>query len=177
MILYHGSNIEIGKIDLSKCKPFKDFGSGFYTTPIKEQALSMARRTVRIFGDGKPCITEFLCDDTLFNYSTGNFTSQLLNIKRFDEPCTEWARFVINNRNPEFTDFQRPDCNVDWKYDIVIGPVVNDDITALINVYLSGILSNEALTKELSFRELSIQFSFHTEKSITSLHKTGTYYD
>ena len=176
MILYHGSNIEIEKIDLSKCKPFKDFGCGFYTTPIREQALSMARRTVRIFGKGKPCITEFLCDDTHFNYSTGNHAPELLNIKRFDEPCTEWARFVINNRNPEFTNIQSQDCNVDCKYDIVIGPVANDDITALINVYLSGILSDEALTKELSFRELSIQFSFHTEKSITCLRKTGAFY-
>jgi hypothetical protein len=30
--LYHGSNIEIARIDLSKCRPYKDFGRGFYTT-------------------------------------------------------------------------------------------------------------------------------------------------
>lgn len=30
MILYHGSNIEIRSIDLSKSKVGKDFGCGFY---------------------------------------------------------------------------------------------------------------------------------------------------
>lgn len=29
MKLYHGSNIEIEKIDLGICRPFKDFGQGF----------------------------------------------------------------------------------------------------------------------------------------------------
>ena len=26
MILYHGSNMKIGQIDLAKCRPYKDFG-------------------------------------------------------------------------------------------------------------------------------------------------------
>lgn len=29
MRLYHGSNMMIENIDLSKCKPYKDFGRGF----------------------------------------------------------------------------------------------------------------------------------------------------
>lgn len=32
MILYHGSNLKIDEIDLTKCKPYKDFGQGFYYT-------------------------------------------------------------------------------------------------------------------------------------------------
>lgn len=170
MILYHGSNMEIGKVNLGKCKPFKDFGCGFYTTPLREQAVSMAERTVRIYREGKPCITEFSFDDV-------HLISPALNIKQFKEPGNEWAKFVINNRNHSFSDIQNPCCNLDNKYDIVIGPVANDDITALMDVYLSGILSDEALTRELTFRDLSIQVSFHTEKSITYLQTTGAYYD
>ena len=49
MKLYHGSNIVIDQIDLSKCKPYKDFGQGFYLTEIKEQAEQMARRTSAIY--------------------------------------------------------------------------------------------------------------------------------
>lgn len=45
MRLYHGSNMMIENIDLSKCKPYKDFGRGFYLTEIKEQAEKMAGRT------------------------------------------------------------------------------------------------------------------------------------
>jgi hypothetical protein len=176
VILYHGSNVEIDKIDINKCKPFKDFGRGFYTTPLKDQAFAMANRTTRIFREGKPCVTEFFCDDNLVGLEK-SFEAVSFNIKRFDEPSIEWARFVINNRNHKFTDIQSLECNIDGKYDIVTGPVANDDITALVDVYLSGILSDEVLAKELTFRDLSIQVSFHTEKSINCLRKTRVYYE
>jgi hypothetical protein len=162
--------MKIEKVDLGKCKPFKDFGRGFYTTTLREQAVRMAERTVRIYREGKPCVTEFFFDDA-------HLTSVVLNIKQFKEPDNEWAKFVINNRNRLFTDIQNLCCNIDNKYDIVVGPVANDDITALIDVYLSGILSDEVLTRELTFRDLSIQVSFHTEKSLVCLQTTGVYYD
>ena len=38
MILYHGSNIAIDRINLSLSKPYKDFGKGFYATDIRSQA-------------------------------------------------------------------------------------------------------------------------------------------
>ena len=58
MILYHGSNIDIQEISLSRCKPNKDFGKGFYLTTIKEQAIRMSLRVSRMFG-GTPCINEY----------------------------------------------------------------------------------------------------------------------
>jgi len=169
MILYHGSNIEFDKVDLSKCRPFKDFGRGFYTTSLKEQAWAMAKRTVRIYKGGTPCVIEFFFDEKVLESSE-------YCVKRFPIPNIEWARFVVNNRNYSFKDFASPECNVDGKYDIVTGPVANDDITALIDVYLSGILSDEALTRELTFRELCEQVSFHTEISVACLRKTGASY-
>lgn len=30
MILYHGSNLDIASINLNMCRPYKDFGKGFY---------------------------------------------------------------------------------------------------------------------------------------------------
>jgi hypothetical protein len=164
MILYHGSNIEIEKIDLNKCRPHKDFGRGFYTTSLREQALAMAKRTVRIYGEGTPCVTEFYFDDVVLKDTR-------FNIKRFEKPNLEWAKFVVNNRNHNFKDFTSFECNTDGKYDIVTGHVANDDITALMNVYLAGILSDEALIKELMFRELSEQVSFHTERATACLQK------
>jgi hypothetical protein len=164
MILYHGSNIEIEKIDLNKCRPLKDFGRGFYTTSLIEQARAMAKRTVKIYGEGHPCITEFYFDDAVLKDTR-------LNIKCFERPNLEWAKFVVNNRNHAFADFSSLECNTDGKYDIVTGPVANDDITALINVYLAGILSDDALIKELAYRELSEQVSFHTERAAVCLQK------
>jgi len=50
MILYHGSNVVINKIDLSLGNPDKDFGKGFYLTDIKSQAQQMGIRKVRTAG-------------------------------------------------------------------------------------------------------------------------------
>lgn len=47
MTLYHGSNIEIEHIDLTKSKRGKDFGCGFYLNANRQQAMDMAERTTR----------------------------------------------------------------------------------------------------------------------------------
>lgn len=36
--------------DLAMCRPYKDFGKGFYLTDIKEQAEKMAVRLSKIYG-------------------------------------------------------------------------------------------------------------------------------
>jgi len=165
MMLYHGSNIEIDMIKLDKCMPYKDFGKGFYTSPLLESAWQMAKRTTRINKTGKPCVTVFSFDDI-------HLTSSVLKIKHFQNPDKEWARFVINNRNRQFKDIKNPECNTDAKYDIVTGPVANDDIVALMDVFLAGLISDDALAKELTFRDLSSQISFHTKNAINCLQKT-----
>ena len=43
MKLYHGSNTKIDSINLAMCRPYKDFGTGFYLTDIKEQAERMGQ--------------------------------------------------------------------------------------------------------------------------------------
>lgn len=43
MILYHGTNADFGDIDLTKSKPNKDFGQGFYLSREYNQAMDMAR--------------------------------------------------------------------------------------------------------------------------------------
>ena len=51
MRLYHGSDIAIDNINLAMCRPYKDFGQGFYLTDIEEQAEKMAIRVARIYGE------------------------------------------------------------------------------------------------------------------------------
>jgi hypothetical protein len=91
----------------------------------------------------------------------------------FDTPCIEWALFVINNRNRTFADSANPECNIDNKYDMVNGPVANDDLVALLNLYIAGTISNAALTAEMTFRKMTSQISFHTERIIAHLTRTG----
>ncbi len=42
MILFHGPNVEVITIDLSKSKKFKDFGQAFYLSAERDQAQKMA---------------------------------------------------------------------------------------------------------------------------------------
>lgn len=62
MILYHGSNMKIESINLAMCRPYKDFGRGFYLTDMKEQSERMAQRVARIYG-GSPVLNVFEIQD------------------------------------------------------------------------------------------------------------------
>ena len=167
MTLYHGTNIEIRSIDLALCRPYKDFGRGFYTTELLEQAQKMAKRVARIYG-GNPIVNIYKIDD-------GFFKSSSLNIKNFGSvPSESWALFVMNNRNKLFTDFDSINCNFDCKYDIVCGPVADDDMTMLFRQYQNNLISFESLMKGMAFKEFTSQYSFHTEKAIQLLKKEGT---
>lgn len=165
MILYHGSNVEINKIDFSKCRPYKDFGQGFYTTTISDQALKMANRVSRIYG-GTPVVTVFEFDEEAFN-------SDILQIKLFSEPTKEWALFVINNRNRYYTDTQDPLNNHDGKYDIVVGPIANDDLALLFRQFTNNMINIDTLVREMEFKKLTDQYSFHSEESLSFLKKIG----
>ena len=50
MILYHGSNQLINRIDLSKNNDFKDFGRGFYLTKDYTCAVAMAQKNNSHYG-------------------------------------------------------------------------------------------------------------------------------
>jgi len=166
MLLYHGSNVEINEIDLSKCHPHKDFGTGFYLTEIKEQAQKMAARTARLYG-GKPIVTVFEIKDDFLH-------SEKLSCKNFGTQISqEWAIFVMNNRNRHFTDFSSSNCNLDLKFDVVAGPVANDDMTFLFRQFENDFIDFETLVRGLTFRTATNQYSFHTERALTLLRKKG----
>jgi len=166
MLLFHGSNMDIRVIDLAMCRPYKDFGRGFYLTVMKEQAEKMAKRVAGIYG-GLPILNVFEIDDSFVN-------SDDLNIKDFGvETSEEWARFVMNNRSRKFTDFSSPECNFDNKYDIVIGPIADDDMAVLFRQYENGIISFENMVSGMMYKETSNQYSFHNERAIRLLKKVG----
>lgn len=169
MILYHGSNVEIEDIDFQKCRLYKDFGQGFYLTTLKEQAQKMAQRVARIYG-GKPCINQYVFDEWALN--DGN-----ISVKIFDAPVKDWALFVINNRNRDYKDISSLECNHDNKYDVVIGPIANDDLALLFRQFSKGFIDVDILVKEMKYKKLTNQYSFHTEKSLSYLKKAGAFYE
>lgn len=170
MRLFHGSNMEIDNVDLSKCMPNKDFGSGFYTTLLEEQAWRMAQRRTRIAG-GTPTITVYEVPDDLLEKPD-------LNCRVFsDKPTVEWAVFIKNNRDRQFSDYASPECNLDCKYDVVAGPVANDTVGLLIRQFSRGTVDAEYLKREFDFGRLTNQYTFHTKKALKYLKKAGVICD
>lgn len=164
MRLYHGSNVVIESINLAMCRPYKDFGKGFYLTDIEEQAKQMAKRVARIYG-GSPVVNMFEIQDDFRKMSD-------IKIKDFGIQTTEeWAKFVMSNRNRAFTDEVNTLCNRDNKYDIVIGPVADDNMALLFRQYENEIIDFETLLKGMIYKKTSSQYSFHTEKVIRLLRK------
>ena len=154
MILYHGSNCEIEIIDLTMCKPYKDFGRSFYLTTLLTQAREMARKVADRFGGG-PIVNAFEFDDS--NLST-------LNVKKFEQPNREWAEFVMANRS---RGQEHPADN----FDLIIGPVANDDIATLFRTFAINVITIDELVQGLKSRKLNNQYAFRSEKAISFLQK------
>jgi len=164
MILFHGSNTEVSRIDLSKYTKYKDFGQGFYMTSIKQQACEWAKKVTRRFNTGKPTLSIFEFDDNSAATAGDN-----LKTLKFAEPDEKWAVFVINNRNHDFLNHNNILSNHDNKYDLVHGFVANDDISAILDTFLMGILPISEISKALIYKQLNDQYSFHTPKAISFL--------
>ena len=156
MRLYHGSKTAIDGIDLNRCRPYKDFGRGFYLTDIREQAQRMAARTARMFS-GNPTLT-------MFEFDLEEAQSSELKVKVFKEPDWEWARFVMSNRDINTTQ----PCH---DYDIVIGPVADDTIARLLRLYTENFINEEQLLHELTFSKETSQYFFHSEAAIKMLKR------
>lgn len=156
MKLFHGSNAAIRNIDLAQCKPYKDFGQGFYLTGIREQAMQMARRTASIYG-GEPIVTAFEFDPAVASQDPS------LLIKHFENPDEEWALFILANRS-------RSQEHPVHAYDIVIGPVANDVIATLFRNFNDGIIDLPTLVSGLKYKKISSQYFFHSPKATAYLN-------
>ena len=158
MILYHGSNIEIITPNLSKSKPFKDFGQGFYLSADRNQAMRMAEQKTFQMLCGTPVVSEFEFDE-------GLLSSKELSIKTFNDYSVEWARFVLENR-----DMKRQ--HPTHQYDIVYGPIADDGVTFQLRRYQSGAISIEELVKELQYAKgITFQYFFGTPLALSKLTK------
>lgn len=162
--LYHGSNVEIEKIDLTLGQKNKDFGQGFYLTDIYEQAFEMAKRRVKIISlqDGNdnqcsPIVTRFSFDEQAFCDPT-------IKSKRFEGATAEWAEFIAKNRYATKNGFIHD-------YDIVYGPVANDGVYDQLRRFIQGRITSNELAEELKYTNLNNQYYFGSEKALDYLKK------
>jgi len=152
MKVYHGSYMEISVIDLSKCAIGRDFGRAFYVTNLREQAEFWAKRKGRV-NNTEGYVTEY-------NFFENAFEHYNLKVLRFDSYDEKWLDFVVANRRPDASAHD---------YDIVEGPVANDDIAQRIFVYLAGEISKVEFLEELKYKHPSHQIAFCTMASLQML--------
>lgn len=153
MTLYHGSLEIVEKLQILQANRPLDFGTGFYTTT----GLQHARRWVKLRMEQSQASVGFI---NIYEYTP----KRDLRTRLFRSANEAWVDFVHANRTIQ-------DYNHD--YDIVTGPVANDNVYLSFNLYESGIITKRELIRRLKTYKLVAQLLFHTERSLDTLEYVG----
>lgn len=132
MIIYHGSTDTI-KLPLAKVgRPDLDFGQGFYTTDILDQAKLWADRMHR--QRHEPAIVNIY----EFDREKAQHDYRYLYFKEYD---LEWLDFIAACRTgiPLWKD-----------YDCIEGGIANDRVIDTVEAYIAGNMDAEHALEELS---------------------------
>lgn len=157
MRLYHGSNVEVRKPSLRMGRKNTDFGRGFYTTTNAEQAEHWTTIKMDRAKSGRRIVSVYEIDDALLS-------NPELKIREFNGPDKAWLDFVVDSRK-----------GIEHDYDLVFGPVANDKVFTVVNLYESGVLDAPAAIAELKAYKTYDQLSFHTERVISALKFVDSY--
>lgn len=145
MIVYHGSYIEIQKPDLEHSREDVDFGKGFYTTTLYEQAVRWCNRFKRRGKDA--FVSRYHFDERAF---------EQLKILKFEEYSEEWLDFILKCRTG----------NDNTDYDIVIGGVADDKVFNTVELYFDHLIDKKEAIRRLRFEKPNLQICFRTKRAL-----------
>lgn len=145
MILYHGSFVEVRKPDLLHTRADVDFGRGFYTTPIREQAINWCGKFKRRRQNAFVSIYEL--DETAFDR---------LKVLSFEFYSEEWLDFVLACRS----------CKDVSDYDIVIGNVADDKVFNTVELYYDNLIDKSEAIKRLRYEKSNLQLCLKTQVAL-----------
>ena len=160
MILYHGTTVEIRTPEIIKTEIGRDFGFGFYTTDIREQAERWAVRKAKIASRRSAEPVKAIVDVYEWDEDAP------VNIKSFDGTSLEWLDFVVKCRS---------DINFDHEYDIVTGKIANDNVGETVSYVVQGIMRREDAVERLKFEKSNNQIAFCSEASLKTLTFAKSY--
>ena len=153
MILYHGSYAKIEKPDLVHSRRNVDFGPGFYTTPMREQAVKWCDKFKRRGKEG-----------VLSTYNFDKSEDEPLKTLIFDAYSEQWLDFILNcRRGTDATD-----------YDVVIGGVANDKVFNTVELFFDGLIDKTEAINRLRYEKPNLQICFRTQKALERLHFEGS---
>ena len=148
MKLYHGSFIAVENPDLLHSRKNVDFGVGFYTTPLYDQAKKWS---LKFKDKGKQGII------SVYDLNENYFHK--LNILEFDSYSEKWLDFILNCRSG----------NDKTTYDAVSGGVANDKVFNTVELFFDGLIDKTEAIKRLKFEQPNLQICFRTEASLKAL--------
>jgi len=151
MILYHGSYLTIEKPNISFSRDNVDFGRGFYTTPIKEQAVNWSDRFKH--KKGQSVVSAYEIDEYML--------SKNATILEFATYSDEWLDFIVSCRRGE---------NI-GSHDVVIGGVANDKVFDTIQLFFDGLVDKSEAIKRLRYEKPNIQYCFRNQSIIDGFLK------
>jgi len=149
MIIYHGSDTLVKNPKILTSNRLLDFGEGFYTTSSLEQAQRWAKRVREVKKSKEQIVSVYEFD--------ADKAEKDLKIIKFDSPNHDWLQFVSTCRSGKENNFE---------YDIAIGPVANDNVYATIQLFETGLLSEDETIIRLKVEKIFDQILFHTEKAL-----------
>jgi hypothetical protein len=84
-----------------------------------------------------------------------------LSILRFDKVDWNWAWFVLRNRYYK---------NIkETTHDIIIGPVGDDDMFRLFQLFVDHVISKEDVIRKMKYKKLNDQYCFSSINAINAL--------
>lgn len=157
--IYHGSTVVVKNPSLDILNFKTDFGKGFYTTTDFEQAKRWTKIKKERLEKEKQSqhLKRYV---NIYEY----FENKDLKILDFSEATEKWLDFVYENRKSE---------KLLHDYDIVKGPVANDNLFATLRLYERNYISKTETIRTLKTYKLVNQISFHTDKALKTLKYIG----
>jgi hypothetical protein len=140
--IFHGSNVVVEKPQIIVSGFYKDFGFGFYCTSIERQAKKWAQTKK---GDSFVSVYNYLPTDEL-------------KVLSFPVMTDEWLDFVVACRR-----------GIKHEYDIVEGPMADDQIWDYVEDFIEGNITREAFWVLAKFKYPTHQIVFCTQKSLDSI--------
>lgn len=145
MIIYHGSYMEVAAPDLVHSRKAVDFGPGFYTTPIYEQARKWCNRFQRRHQSG--VISVYEMDEKML---------ESLLVLSFDAYSEEWLDFIVKCRRKEDIS----------SFDVVIGGIANDKVFNTLELFFDGLIDKKETIRRLRYEKPNLQICFRTERAL-----------
>ena len=149
MIIYHGSNVTVEEPKILTPNRYLDFGAGFYTTTNYDQALNFAGKVTMRKKCGRSTVNIYELDESIF---------EKVNVLNFESADEAWLDFVSDNRS-----------GIDRTagYDLICGPVANDDVYQTFILYSTGVYTKEQTIEALKIKKLYNQYVLRSARALS----------